>query len=147
MDILLTKNHLSFKDASLKKWYITSLAQKPVCKVKILFEDGKSLMYRSENRVNVNDVAVIGSGCKTSAAMGKVIDNTNTSGGKGRLAAAKYVFSTNPNTADIKKMVSEVFEVSGYNTVTKLFGGCVCRQEPATLAEKEIEKILFAINV
>lgn len=148
MNNYLTKNYMDFKTAAKKDWYITSIAQKPHCKVKIELEDGKSKLYRSHNSVNIGDVAVIGSDCKTSFAMGEVTDNTNTGGGKSKLAPAIYVFSEKPSLDEIKKAASKIDDFSGITGIKKHYKiDNDVFDFIFVFGELQIEYVLFAISV
>lgn len=145
MNNYLTKNYLGFENAASKNWCISTIYQKHPCKAKVEFEDGKSALYRSVNNVEKGDVAVIGNGCKTSYAMGKVIDNTNTSGGKTKLSALPFVFTDSADVDIIKRAAQKMSEASlkttqiAYSEKTESY--CF------DITEADIRGILYAISI
>ena len=147
MDVYAMNQMWKYAEVAQRNWYLTSLPQKPSCKFKVEFADGKSYFYRSDKEGWEYCTAVIASGCQSSFAMGKITDCSKLTAGKSHLTPVAYVFGYNPKKPSIVKSVSRICDICTIEDLDNVFSLKKEFCENYRLSEREIENILCAINV
>lgn len=80
--------------------------------VNVQFCDGTKNKYAGDRTVSPGDIFVVGPGCKSSYAIGTVLDTADKPGKTGHLAPSVMTFKKDPGKSDIKKCFDEIKTVA-----------------------------------
>ncbi len=119
--------------------------------VNVEFDDGSSNKYAGDNKLNKGDIFVVGSGCKSSYAMGTV--NEVTSSRKTTyLAKSAIVFKKDPTKADINacfngiKLLQDKNEIV-YSCLPEYVEDLVLLDKSVVVTDFYVSNVLRALSV
>ena len=148
MEKHMSKTFMNFETAATENWFLTHTSNGKSERYEVEFEDGKSFIYKTRNKIQPNDIVVICNKGMTGGEMGKAIGISKKGGGKSFLNPIQFVFEKNPNEDDIKKMASKLADLSNPDVAFKKYASkYLYNDAEADIINDEIENVLFACCV